>query len=321
MCIIAIKPAGVAMLAMKTIENMWYNNDDGAGIMYATGGTVHIEKGFMTLKAFKAALKRLGKNIDMTSTPIVLHFRITTHGGTSPGNTHPFPVTEKLPLLQMTKCKAPLAVAHNGIIDIKPSKKDISDTMEYIMTQLAPLYQLKKDFYKQPAGKKLIYNFIKSKMVFLDGSGRIETVGDFITDGGVLYSNTSYKARIIYHKWDIWDDYSLQWYEPEHGKYLSWLTEDDGYILSGGSIISADYCLVDEQGNLYRYDIETDTAIPISGTLYNHAGKPITGFDEDFAEYVEIHTEKGGNERDADNTCYITIADICDNPGGDKKIK
>lgn len=162
MCIIAVKPAGVKMPATGTIENMWYNNPDGAGFMYATGGTVHIEKGFMALKSFKAALKQLEKSIDIVNTPVILHFRITTHGGTSPGNTHPFPVVEKLPLLRMTKCEVPLAVAHNGMIDIKPSKKDISDTMEYIISQLAPLYQLKKDFYRQPAGKKLVYNLFWS---------------------------------------------------------------------------------------------------------------------------------------------------------------
>lgn len=294
MCIIAIKPAGITMPATTTIENMWHNNPDGAGLMYARDGNVHIEKGLMTLKDFKAALKRLEKTIDVVNTPLVLHFRITTHGGTSPGNTHPFPVTEKLPLLQMTKSRAPLAVAHNGIIDIKPSRKDISDTMEYILTQLAPLYQLKRDFYRQPAGKKLVYNAIKSKMVFLDGTGRIETIGDFITDkDGMLYSNASYKARTIYYNWDIWGDYSLQWYEPEHGKYLSWLTEEDGYIVSKGNLISADYYLTDREGNLYQYDIETDSAVPIDGTLYNHAGIPINGFQEDLAEYMEIrHTAK-----------------------------
>jgi predicted glutamine amidotransferase len=280
------------MPATTTIENMWYNNSDGAGLMYAKAGTVHIEKGFMTLKDFKKALKRLEKNIDTTSAPIILHFRITTHGGTSPGNCHPFPITEKLPLLQMTKCKTSLAVAHNGMIDIKPSRKDISDTTEYILSQLAPLYQLKKDFYRQPAGKKLIYNAIKSKMVFLDGNGRIETVGDFITgDDGILYSNTSYRARTVYYDWDIWEDYSLRWYESKHGKYLSWLTEEDGYILSKGTLISADYYLTDKDGNLYLYDIETDTAMPIDGTLYNHAGMPVNAFKEDFAEYVEIQED------------------------------
>jgi predicted glutamine amidotransferase len=309
MCIIAIKPAGVEMPAMKTIENCWHNNPDGAGIMYAVGGTVHIEKGFMTLGDFRAALKRLENSIDTTSAPIVLHCRITTHGGTSPGNTHPFPVTEKLPLLQMTKSKAPLAVAHNGIIDIKPSKRDISDTMEYVMAQLAPLYQLKRGFYKETSGKKLIYNAIKSKMVFLDGNGRIETVGDFIAgEDGLMYSNNSYKARTVYYKWDLWD-YGAEWYESEHGKYLSWLTEEDGYILSNGVPVSADYYLTDSDGRLYLYDIETDTAIPIDGTLYSHAGRPINGFQEDFAEYVEIQYANRGDDDNVADGCYITIAD------------
>ncbi len=293
MCVIAVKPAGVKMPAMATIENMWYNNPDGAGLMYATDGTVQIKKGFMTLKDFKAALKQLERSIDITNTPIIMHCRITTHGETSPGNTHPFPVTEKLPLLRMTKCEVPLAVAHNGMIDIKPSKKDISDTMEYIISQLAPLYQLKKDFYRQPAGKKLVYNFIKSKMVFLDGTGRIETIGDFVTDGnGVLYSNASYKARTVYHNWDLWN-YGKEWYESKHGKYMTWLTDDDGYIISEGTLISAEYHLTDRQGNLYRYDIEADAAIPVDGTLYDHyTGKSINAFKEDFAEYVEIQNKK-----------------------------
>jgi hypothetical protein len=295
MCIIAIKPAGISMPAETTIENMWYNNSDGAGLMYATGGNVHIEKGFMSLKAFKKALKQLEKNIDVVNTPVVLHFRITTHGETSAGNTHPFPVTEKLPLLQMTKYKAPLAIAHNGIIDIKPSKGDISDTMEYIISQLAPLHQLKKDFYRQDAGKKLIYNAIKSKMAFLDGAGRIETIGDFITgEDGLLYSNSSYKARTIYHKWDIWDNYSTRWYESKHGKYMTWLTEEDGYIITEGSLVSAEYHLTDKDGKLYRYDLNADVAIPIDGTLFNHAGRTTNAFKEDCAEFVEIqHTKKG----------------------------
>ena len=294
MCIIAIKPAGVKTPAETTIENCWYNNPDGAGFMYTSGGNVHIEKGFMTLKDFKAALKRLEKTIDVVNTPIILHFRITTHGGTSPGNCHPFPVVEKLPLLQMTKFKAPLAVAHNGIISIKPSKEDISDTMEYIMSQLAPMYQLKKDFYRQDAGKKLIYNFIRSKMVFLDGAGRVETIGDFIEDkDGVLYSNTSYKTRTIYYNWDL-GNYGVKLYGSKHGKYMTWLTEEDGYIISDGSLISAEYHLVDKQGNLYRYDLEADMAIPIDGVLFNHAGKPTNGFKEDCAEYLEIqYTKKG----------------------------
>ena len=73
---------------------------------------------------------------------------------------------------------------------------------------------------------------------------------------------------------------------------MTLLIEEDGYILSNGDLISADYYLTDKEGNLYQYDIETDTAIPIDGTLYNHAGMPINGFQEDLAEYVEIQYPK-----------------------------
>ena len=79
---------------------------------------------------------------------------------------------------------------------------------------------------------------------------------------------------------------------------MTWLTEDDGYILSNGDIISADYYLTDKQGNIYQYDIETDTAIPIEGTLYSHEGRPINGFIEEFAEYMEVQytkNKKGGD--------------------------
>lgn len=288
MCIIAIKPAGVKLPADTAIKNMFTNNPDGAGIMYAHGGTVHIQKGYMTLKDFNAAIKQLDKTIDTTAVPMALHFRITTHGGTSPGNTHPFPVTDKMPLLTAKKLTTPLAVAHNGTIPITPLKKDISDTMTYIVQQLAPLHRLKKDFYKRAAGRQLVYNAIQSKMAILDSDGYITTIGDFTSKDGILYSNSSYKARTVYYDWDLWDDYSLQWYDSKYGKYMTWLTEDDGYILSEGTLISADYHLADRQGNLYRYDIETDTAVSIDGTLYNHAGKQVNGFEEDASDYIDI---------------------------------
>lgn len=165
------------------------------------------------------------------------------------------------------------------------------------MTQLAPLYQLKKDFYKDEAGKKLVYNFIKSKMVFLDSDGYIATVGDFITEGGMLYSNTSYKARTVYYNWDFWSNYSARWYGSGHGDYMTWLTEDDGYILTNGTLISADGHLADRKGNIYLYDFATDTAVPVDGKLYNHAGRPINGFRESCAEYVEIYTGKNNKKR------------------------
>ena len=291
MCVIAIKPANAAMIDNQTIENMWYNNDDGAGFMYPAHGGVKIKKGYMTLKSLKKALKALNKEIDTTATPIVLHFRIGTSGGNTAANTHPFPVSENLAALQKTQLTTPLAVAHNGVIDIRPRKKDISDTMEYILSQLAPLYQLKKDFYRHEAGKKLIYNAIQSKMAFMDAAGRISLVGKFEKDGEYYFSNSSYKAFYrAYNYWDKWDDYSFKNWNKKgvSCRMLQWLDDRDGYIITGsGEMVEAFDYLLSSTGELYIYDGDYDAAIPIDGTAYSHAGIPLQ-WDAAKAEMMEV---------------------------------
>lgn len=291
MCIIAVKPANVAMIDDKTIENMWYNNDDGAGFMYPAHGGVKIRKGFMTLKALKKALKELSKEIDTTATPIILHFRIGTSGGNTAANTHPFPVSESLAALQKTHLTTPLAVAHNGIIDIRPRKKDISDTMEYILSQLAPLYQLKKDFYRREAGKQLIYNAIQSKMAFMDAAGRISLIGKFEKDGEYYFSNSSYKAYYrSYSYWDKWDDYNYsKWTKKGYKtRMLQWLDDRDGYIVTDtGEIVEAFDYLISSTDELYVYDYGLDAAVPVGGRAYTHAGTPLK-WDAERAEMMEV---------------------------------
>ena len=291
MCIIAVKPANTAMIDDTTIQNMWYNNDDGAGFMFPAHGGVKIRKGFMTLKSLKKALKTLEKEIDTTATPIILHFRIGTSGGNIAANTHPFPVSESLAALQKTHLTAPLAVAHNGIIDIKPRKKDISDTMEYIISQLAPLYQLKKDFYRLDAGKQLVYNAIQSKMAFMDAAGRISLIGKFEQDGEYYFSNSSYKAFYrSYSYWDKWDDYTFKNWNKKgvSCRMLQWLDDRDGYIITGaGEMVEAYDYLLSSTGELYIYDGDYDAAIPIDGTAYSHAGTPLK-WDAEKAEMMEI---------------------------------
>jgi predicted glutamine amidotransferase len=298
MCIIAVKPANVAMIDNQTIENCWYNNDDGAGFMYPAHGGVKIRKGFMTLKALKKALKTLEKEIDTTATPIILHFRIGTSGGNIAANTHPFPVSESLAALQKTQLTTPLAVAHNGIIDIRPRKKDISDTMEYILSQLAPLYQLKKDFYRLEAGKQLIYNAIQSKMAFMDAAGRISLIGKFEKNGEYYFSNSSYQTYYrSYSYWDKWDDYSfIKWSKKGYtARLLQWLDDRDGYIITdSGEIVEAFDYLLDSSDDLYIYDYALDAAIPVGGRAYTHAGTPLK-WNADKAEMMEVF-EASGNK-------------------------
>jgi len=223
MCIIAAKPANTKMPTQDTLENMWYGNPDGAGIMYVKDGKVRIEKGLMTFKAFNEKLDEIRKQVDLTTVPVVMHFRITTHGGTCPANTHPFPVTDSVKLLQRTSLATSVGVAHNGIIPITP-RKGISDTMEYIASQLAPLSKALPRWYKNSDAVTLVKNGIQSKMAVLTSKGELVTIGDFVEDEGILYSNYSYNgwgrySRFGYADWDYFgDDWSYSSKTSSKGK-------------------------------------------------------------------------------------------------------
>lgn len=290
MCIIAAKPAGVKMPSWETIRTMWENNRDGAGIMYTrtqtqkrkgrptTAQVVQIEKGFMTLPALLDRLTELGRELDLTATPVVLHFRITTSGGTKPENCHPFPIAGSLGMLQKLKSTARVGIAHNGIIPIQP-RKGISDTMEYILSQLAPLQAALPRFYENVHALELIKNAIGSKMAFLTAEGRIYTVGDFLEDGGIMYSNGSYlpwEERYCYGYgcggWDLrrgLDYYSIK---PRY-QALMYLSDVPGAyaIAASGELIEGDDLALNADGTVYVYDgilgawIEAPKAVPLRG--------------------------------------------------------
>ncbi len=193
MCIIAAKPANTPMPSAERIRNMWLSNPDGAGFMYAEDGRVRIEKGFMTLEAFNARLEELATVTDLTRHSFVMHFRITTHGGTKPENCHPFPVSDNMGMLQKLKTSARVGIAHNGIISITTRSREISDTMEYIASQMAPLSRVCPEFYKNKDAMLMIKNAIDSKMAIMDSAGNLYTIGAFNTNEGVEYSNYSYE--------------------------------------------------------------------------------------------------------------------------------
>lgn len=296
MCIIAAKPAGVAMPSRDTIRTMWDGNRDGAGLMYLDGGKVTIEKGFMTYKSFAKKLDQLEKRLDLTRTPVVMHFRITTHGGTKPENCHPFPITDSIGALKKLTSRTDVGVAHNGIIHIIP-RSGISDTMEYIASQLAPLKRALPRFYENKNAMLLVKNAIDSKMAFLTKEGKIYTVGDFVTDNGVLYSNRSYiKSSLRYRdlgSWNCYADFEDDWGDfqgigYDDVKCLMWLDETDYLKSEDGSLIEGLDFLIDESGKVYEYDYNSDAAFLVEGmTAYTEAGTP-KRFDFDQAEPVTI---------------------------------
>lgn len=298
MCIIAAKAAGIAMPPQETIRRMWDANRDGAGIMYVEKGKVCIEKGFMKYEPFQTALDGLSHRLDLTAVPLVMHFRITTHGGTKPENCHPFPITDSIGALKKLTCTTDLGVAHNGIIPISP-RRGISDTMEYIASQLAPLKRALPRFYTNRDAMLLIKNAIESRMAFLTKDGTIYTVGDFIEDEGILYSNSSYqKTRLPYRDLDSWscidgNTTDNSWWADADGwgdvVPLMWLDNGTHYLKDAdGTLCEVGDHLIDSDGHVYEYDWEQDAAFFLKGmTAYTPAGAPVR-FDFDDAEPMPI---------------------------------
>lgn len=315
MCIICAKPAKTAFPDAETIRTMWYRNPDGAGIMYARDGKVCIEKGFMKLSDFEAHLDKLRKETDLDKTAVVMHFRITTHGGTKPANTHPFPVTDSITRLQATRTCSTVGVAHNGIIPSVTPRNGISDTMEYIATQLAPLSRALPDWYHNRDAITLVRNAINSKLAVLTGEGEIITVGDFETDKGIMYSNGSYKsygsryAKYSLYDWDFdWEESAFTSYAKSSGakkgkkkkgkkttepisiskQPLMWLVmadegayvrnEKTGYITEG-----LDF-LLDSENRVWIYDITLDACTRMPGhTAYTAQGS-VMRYNGDLAD-------------------------------------
>lgn len=303
MCIIAAKPAGVSMPSRDTIRTMWDSNKDGAGIMYVENNKVRIEKGFMKYKSFAKKLDELEKRLDLTATPVVMHFRITTHGGTKPENTHPFPITDSIGALKKLQSYTDIGVAHNGIIMSVSPRKGISDTMEYIASQLAPLKRALPRFYENKNAMLLVKNAIESKMAFLTKEGKIYTVGNFVEDGGILYSNGSYKKASLQYRdlggWNCYADWDKYLDEAPWGgsavddgdcEVLEWLEESDYIRLSNGELVEGIDFLIDSANAVWRYDYEADAAARVSGAqAFTASGTPkLFDYDSDTTELVPV---------------------------------
>ncbi len=198
MCIICASKAGVRQPSEAVLRRMFTNNPHGAGYMYARDGKVRIEKGFMEWSDFIRAVRCE----DFTEAdPVVYHFRISTQAGVIPEMTQPFPLTSEIAQTKGLGLVCPAGVAHNGIVHLTSDRTDreYSDTAHYIAEFMAYLVRNLEDM-KNPAILSAIERTTNSKWALLDGGGEIVTVGGFINDGGLLFSNSTYKDMSYYDR-------------------------------------------------------------------------------------------------------------------------
>ena len=191
MCIICVSPARTRQPSISQIKTMFLNNPHGAGYMFAREGRVHIHKGFMDIDSFLSAVKA---EHFTAKDSVVYHFRISTQAGVNPEMTHPFPLSNRLLHMKALDVECPCDVAHNGIIRLTSdtSQREYSDTALFITRYMAQMVHGLDDL-KDAQLLNRIERLAGSKLAIMDGSGYIATIGHFINERGLLFSNDSYQ--------------------------------------------------------------------------------------------------------------------------------
>ena len=182
MCVAIYKPKKTNLPSLEILKQCWDSNPDGAGFALRTEReySIEIHKGYMTWKQFVTAYEKYHL-ADFTG-DLLLHFRIATHGGISPGLTHPFSLTKDVKLLKHTNVRTNYALIHNGMLPIE-SENDISDTMEFCR-RLAPLYQ------NIPAALELIQGMAGNNKIAVMTRDKVHLFGEWECIDGVYFSNT-----------------------------------------------------------------------------------------------------------------------------------
>ena len=191
MCIICVSKSGVRQPGEATIRAMFLNNPHGAGYMVARGGRVEIHKGFMNLGDYLRAIRA---ECFTPQDSVVYHFRISTQAGVNPEMTHPFPLSNQPGRLRRLDQSCRIGVAHNGIIRLTsdPNNKRYSDTAIFVADYLSQILHTRADL-RDRRKLSVVYQLAQSKFAIMDGGGYVATVGAFIHERGLLFSNGSYR--------------------------------------------------------------------------------------------------------------------------------
>ena len=190
MCIICVSPKRVRQPNITAIRNMFNRNPHGAGYMFARDGKVTISKGYMDIDSFLEAIRA---EHFTAKDPVVYHFRISTQAGVNPEMTHPFPLSNQIEHMKALDVECSCGVAHNGVIHLTtdPTNKEYSDTALFIANYLSDIIRNPEDL-KDERVLRLIHRLAGSKLAIMDADGYIATVGNFINEKGLLFSNDTY---------------------------------------------------------------------------------------------------------------------------------
>lgn len=246
MCVIAYKPKKAKFPSEKNVREMWKSNPDGAGAMWRNDdGTVGFVKGFMKLEHFE---KWIAENKAwLEEFECALHFRITTHGGTSPGNCHPFVCASDADP-HLLSGSANRVLMHNGVLSLIPRAKDVSDSAELALRlgKYSDPCGVMKTFDEQLYGNRIVVFDADGAHFFGDAFRKSECA----ENDGILYSNLNWE-KPRFDDWFshcgygganvrgdfLWDDKSQTWRESLTNRAVNveevdpWSLSEDDYEL------------------------------------------------------------------------------------------
>lgn len=310
MCIIIAKNKASRLPSEEELRECFKNNSDGAGFMYTLNSNVIIDKGYMSIDKFLKRYNYLIRRFNnFNNKSLVIHFRIGTAGSNTPQNTHPYPITNDVTKLHKKYIKSKLGIAHNGIIsNYNPSigdNRDINDTQNFISTFLYNLYSNYKTFYNNADMIDAIEYLTHSKFAILDNKDNLKTIGDFVEDNGLLFSNSTYKAKTYtYYNYNTnsydwnkyWEDYYDDYYNDYYNEDANTTTGENSkaeqltyntclydvpshyFIEYNDDIYSSNNYCINEDGDLFKYNDELKDYDYITSDylIYNDNFEPIT---------------------------------------------
>ena len=183
MCLLTFMPE-YTTASIDDLTTSAENNPDGFGFAIHDGRRIIHDSGLN----FDAILDKFITLRQTHNGPALFHTRITTHGGTTNENCHPFQVGKD----ELT------VVAHNGMLPIQ-AKNGKSDTRIFA-EELFPSWGGASLLNSKKMRKKLAKFATGSKLVFLSANPNVQNDFTIINEkdghydaNGVWWSNNSYK--------------------------------------------------------------------------------------------------------------------------------
>lgn len=202
MCIIMYAPKGI-VIPEKFIENAFYNNPDGAGMMYYQQDKkgeylVHYKKGYFDLENFLKDWRAIPKDV-----PRAIHCRIATSGKISTACCHPFPIEDSAKkMCEGEGIAYNGCLMHNGVLhDYEPvgkMKAEYSDTMMFTEDLVYDLNKVLTNIGVQQLVEEKMQTE-RSRLLIFDKDLQVYMFGTWLKDKKGFYtSNESYQDTPTY---------------------------------------------------------------------------------------------------------------------------